>query len=633
MGNFNSINGDAQPPTGDFKKFNDKELSRLKKVFDALYERFPYKTISFETLYKTFPLPEYLKEHLAHALDTSNAEIIDFAPMLDWLTLYCQGSMQLKMEILFRMYGLGQMVPVNQDDLEALLKALMTPISKFFTLSETSKVPSVGAKEAEYVNSMLKVIFEDHEINTDSEGKIRPEDYLDWQRENIHLVDMLERLLQNTRKKSSRRDKSSSADRSGRDRSADPERSKDGAEETDEPNDMDGFLFKVGRTFGNWHERWFVLKGKFLYGYRTERDKNYNDIIHMTGYAISKLDEKVGFYGFKLTPPESNGERSSAPKALYCKNESDRENWVQALTLAASEGVFSVHVRDDRESPWGCRMNFSSWRITQVESGGQMQKAGVKKGFRLVRVNGLDVKNHAQEVENILEKGIECDIDFTFEDGGGDEGANAKDSNAARRVSSPRASPVNRHLKKLIRQDSENKLKILQKFLYKIETTQNRVETLSSQARSLKRHKGSNGEELQNRDRKIKRLEAKVLQLETQLQFKNDFIEEMRKKFKLQVEEQKERVRKESMAMVEYRTTAAQQELQDAHERTQALQDRFQDDLFKVEGDLTRQQQQLLEASNNKINLIKVVSAEFSRLREHISELEGKLEAQKGWFF
>jgi len=552
MGNFNSINGDAQPPTGDFKKFNDKELSRLKKVFDALYERFPYKTISFETLYKTFPLPEYLKEHLAHALDTSNAEIIDFAPMLDWLTLYCQGSMQLKMEILFRMYGLGQMVPVNQDDLEALLKALMTPISKFFTLSETSKVPSVGAKEAEYVNSMLKVIFEDHEINTDSEGKIRPEDYLDWQRENIHLVDMLERLLQNTRKKSSRRDKSSSADRSGRDRSADPERSKDGAEETDEPNDMDGFLFKVGRTFGNWHERWFVLKGKFLYGYRTERDKNYNDIIHMTGYAISKLDEKVGFYGFKLTPPESNGERSSAPKALYCKNESDRENWVQALTLAASEG---------------------------------------------------------------------------------DEGANAKDSNAARRVSSPRASPVNRHLKKLIRQDSENKLKILQKFLYKIETTQNRVETLSSQARSLKRHKGSNGEELQNRDRKIKRLEAKVLQLETQLQFKNDFIEEMRKKFKLQVEEQKERVRKESMAMVEYRTTAAQQELQDAHERTQALQDRFQDDLFKVEGDLTRQQQQLLEASNNKINLIKVVSAEFSRLREHISELEGKLEAQKGWFF
>jgi len=230
-----------------------------------------------------------------------------------------------------------------------------------------------------------------------------------------------------------------------------------------------------------------------------------------------------------------------------------------------------------------------------------------------------------------LEKGIECDIDFTFEDGGGDEGA--KDSNAARRVSSPRASPVNRHLKKLIRQDSENKLKILQKFLYKIETTQNRVETLSSQARSLKRHMGSNGEELQNRDRKIKRLEAKVLQLETQLQFKNDFIEEMRKKFKLQVEEQKERVRKESMAMVEYRTTQAQQELQDAHERAQAMQDRFQDDLFKVEGDLTRQQQQLLEASNNKINLIKAVSAEFSRLREHISELEGKLEAQKGWFF
>merc|ERR1719195_1713149 len=141
---------------------------------------------------------------------------------------------------------------------------------------------------------------------------------------------MLQRLLQNTRKKSRSRDKSASSDR-GRSTTTGPD-------ENDEPNDMDGFLFKVGRTFGNWHERWFVLKGKFLYGYRTERDKNYNDIIHMTGYQISKLDDKVGFYGFKLSPPESTGERSNQPKALYCKNESDREAWVQALTAAASEG-------------------------------------------------------------------------------------------------------------------------------------------------------------------------------------------------------------------------------------------------------------------------------------------------------
>jgi len=82
--------------------------------------------------------------------------------------------------------------------------------------------------------------------------------------------------------------------------------------------------------------------------------------------------------------------------------------------------VLSVHVQDDRESPWGCRINFLSWRILRVESGRQMEKLGVKKGLRLIRVNGLDVKSHARDVEKILEKRVECDIEFTFEDAVGE---------------------------------------------------------------------------------------------------------------------------------------------------------------------------------------------------------------------
>merc|ERR550534_822615 len=434
---------------------------------------------------------------------------------------------------------------------------------------------------------------------------------------------MLERLLQNTRKGKSRssRDKSGSAARDSTD--GDPE-------DNDDPNDMHGFLFKAGRTFGNWHERWFVLKGKFLYGYRTERDKNYNDIIHMTGYSISKLADKVGFYGFKLTPPETTGERSSQPKALYCKNESDREAWVQALTVAASEGAFTVHVRDDREASWGCRMNFSTWKITQVEPKGQMEKLGVKQGYRLVQVNGLEVREHPKEVEAILEKGVECEITFITND----DDDSVTESKSSRRVSSPRAAPMNRHLKKLIRADAENKLKILQKFLYKIESTQSRVDTLSSQANSLKRHMGSNAqEEVQNRDRQIGRLEKKVLQLETQLKYKNEFIEEMRKKFKLQVEETTKRVRKESMAMVEFHTSKAEEDMQEMHERAQQMQEKLQSELFKAENDYDEQRNLLSDAQTDKIHLIKSVSAEFSRLRDYINELEEKLEAQKGWFF
>merc|ERR1711879_222516 len=74
----------------------------------------------------------------------------------------------------------------------------------------------------------------------------------------------------------------------------------------------------------------------FLYGYRTDRDKNYNDIIHMPGYSVEPLSDQFGFFGFRLTPPSQGMDNKSvAPKALYCKVEEDRDTWLRSLTLAA----------------------------------------------------------------------------------------------------------------------------------------------------------------------------------------------------------------------------------------------------------------------------------------------------------
>jgi len=357
MGNAQNLSHDAAPPGGDFKKFNEREFNRLQKVFDALYDRFPYKTISQDTLLKTFPIPKDVARRLAKALDTTGAEIIDFQPFLDWLTLYCRGSMQLKMEILFRMWGNGENVPVNKETLELLLSILMTPISRHINLADPTNIPTIGSKETEYITSMLRVIFDDEEIEVE-DGSLRPQDYLDWQKENNHLVDMLEKLLVQSRKKE--RSSSKKSQSAGQ-----------------EQNEMEGFLFKVGRTFGNWHERWFALRGKFLYGYskkpKTDRDKNYNDIIHLEGYEVSGLDDgKAGFFGFKLTPPENANERGGSAKALYAKSEEDRELWVKALEKAAG----AVKNQAIQEAPSSTRSNVSV--PSQKQNSNQQQRNSVR---------------------------------------------------------------------------------------------------------------------------------------------------------------------------------------------------------------------------------------------------------------
>jgi len=329
---------------------------------------------------------------------------------------------------------------------------------------------------------------------------------------------------------------------------------------------MEGFLFKVGRTFGNWHERWFVLKGKFLYGYRTERDKNYNDIIHMPGYGVEPLSDQVGFYGFRLTPPQSGEERSSTPKSLYCKAEDERDSWLRALTMAA-EMDGDLNPNQDDSQPAG----------------------------------------------NISSKA------------------------AARRVASPRANPVNRHIKKKIRLDNEKKFKIMQKIMVRLEETNKKILNLTGQTQSLQNHFGNNGfnttrDENEEKDRKIRKLEQTISQLETRLNFKNEFIENMRVKFRGQVEETKQKVRKQSMMELDMLSSQKDQQFQDLYNTGLEKDDVFRLQIDKATNKINLIKNDLDWSVNNKLEFIKNVSQEMSRMRGVILDLEEKLE-NPSWFF
>jgi len=620
MGNAQNLSHDVAPPGGEFKKFNEKEFSRLRKVFDALYDRFPYKTISQDTLLKTFPIPKDVARRLAKALDTTGAEIIDFQPFLDWLTLYCRGSMQLKMEILFRMWGNGSFIPVNRETLELLLSILMTPISRHINLSDPTNIPTNGNKETEYITSMLRVIFDDEEIEVDSDGNLRPQDYLDWQKENNHLVDMLEKILVQSRKK----------ERSSSKKSPTP---------GEEQNDMEGFLFKVGRTFGNWHERWFALRGKFLYGYRTDRDKNYNDIIHLEGYEVERLnDGKAGFFGFKLTPPENSNERAGSSKALYAKSEEDRELWVKSLEsasgVAVASGVGVVKKESQPDALEGVTPNQTerskprSGNLSGKKQGSNQQLRGSRQGSK-------------QELRQSPKQDLPQDHSSAGEaprtqsaDQGSTRSLRPDSSGSQRHIASPRTNPLNRQLKKTIRYDAEAKYKIMQTVLMRINEHNERIMQLQKATSSLK---DNQAEKIDDKNRKISKLESKVMQLEKQLEYKNQFIEDLRVKFQSTVQQNKAKHRKESKAMIEFHTTQHDEQIQKQQEQLQEQLAGWRDqaqEAHKEKATLLEDQTSTIETLKSaNVRLIMSTSDELDRLRVVIYELEKQLEENRSWFW
>ena len=79
--------------------------------------------------------------------------------------------------------------------------------------------------------------------------------------------------------------------------------------------------------------------------------------------------------------------------------------------------LHTVRFADNDDEPWGCCVNFdnhwSEWKITKMLKGQQAHRRGVDMGWRVRRVNNLEVSPYTyKEVKRILERGHECTITF-----------------------------------------------------------------------------------------------------------------------------------------------------------------------------------------------------------------------------
>lgn len=234
---------------------------------------------------------------MAKCLDESASEIIDFGPMLEWLTIYCRGSVTTKLEILFNMYGCGEFIPMDRNDIRLVVSALLVPVSKFFSLDASGRKPEVDVEEQQVLEDLLNSMYTQR---TDIQGKYNPLDLLQWSA-NMQAITRIERSLQSSRERErARRHKLKKQAR---------EAARSPGERDPDEIDHEGTLYKVGRMLGGKTERWFVLKGRNLLSFK-KKGEQHNDLIDLTNMKVDKTDDKSSFArnGFTIYPENNKGQ-------------------------------------------------------------------------------------------------------------------------------------------------------------------------------------------------------------------------------------------------------------------------------------------------------------------------------------
>jgi len=73
--------------------------------------------------------------------------------------------------------------------------------------------------------------------------------------------------------------------------------------------------------------------------------------------------------------------------------------------------------QSNKSQPWGAAVGFGAkpdkWKITRLTDGAQFHQRGVRKGWRVIKVNDIEVNEKNKDaVKTILRKGQACTITF-----------------------------------------------------------------------------------------------------------------------------------------------------------------------------------------------------------------------------
>eukprot|EP00494_Astrolonche_serrata_P028626 UN28893 len=117
---------------------DNQEEVRMEKLLKYLNSRFPYKTISFDTMLTQFPMPGKFGERFCTYFDNSNCEIIDFAQLEKWLQQYSTSTVYDKVKLLLLIYGEGKLIQIEEQELVDVLTVLLLPFVYYFLKDDES---------------------------------------------------------------------------------------------------------------------------------------------------------------------------------------------------------------------------------------------------------------------------------------------------------------------------------------------------------------------------------------------------------------------------------------------------------------------------------------------------------------
>lgn len=186
MGNSESqlrVNKADEPTSEESQNFNAEERERLDIAIKNINTKFPFGTVSTETLKQVFPMPTPTAVEFCRSLDTMNAEIIDFEPMFFWLRRYCSGNIIDKAEMLFRMFGdHDELTPQGKKNLFLVLNALSTPIHLYFNVvgEQANMCPQLTDNQKTFITEILQRVFQEKQIQVSADGTFEPQAFLNW---------------------------------------------------------------------------------------------------------------------------------------------------------------------------------------------------------------------------------------------------------------------------------------------------------------------------------------------------------------------------------------------------------------------------------------------------------------------